>query len=205
MRTSPVLRFGLTTGSVAERELATSGWFARPAFRIVAANLHCAVPELPAWAAIQLGQDLVEGEFARTRHGAARARKDGSSAYSDGQVHRCSLPPAAESPASRSPHSDIHLAPFVQELVSIRTSVADPDDFRPGESSRGRVSRPHARGGHGRLAEGIADPLSAAKYRYTVSRWIPYSFASCVFGTPVAAWARSSVTCSAVSEGRRPL
>ena len=46
---------------------------------------------------------------------------------------------------------------------------------------------------------------SCPRYRYTVSRWMPYWRASSVLGTPAAAWARSSVTCSAVSEGRRPL
>ena len=105
-----------------------------------------------------------------------------------------------------------HSAPLVA------SSIAQPDHKVSGRPMAVKyLNTPHlkwaepdarsrrSRGGHD-VRRVDQRPLSPfARYRYTVSRWMPYWRASSVLGTPAAAWARSSVTCSAVSEGRRPL
>ena len=77
-----------------------------------------------------------------------------------------------------------------------RTSAPWESRVRPGA---GDACRYHSPGWRGFWF------APSTRYRYTVSRWMPYWRASSVLGTPAAAWARNSVTCSAVSEGRRPL
>ena len=68
----------------------------------------------------------------------------------------------------------------------------------------GRGRRTSLRG-PGVSGVGQLPPSPSARYRYTVSRWMPYCRASWVLGTPAAATVRSSVTCSAVSAGASAL